>query len=351
MEHRHVLYLGWIIFSLFVIAITACDDDKRRNNPTSVGPNPKTDPTAVAKGNNGALLSGAVIGSGTAAVSDLRKQIAVTVLGTNPSFTVGTAYATRSRTSTDYAHIILPVTNSGTQALCFVKLAGVTYRDASGAAIGVPGLAFVSGSVGKVSSAIFTDTCLAPGETGMVADIEADLYTAVTKMEFTFEIPSFTISVPIASVIPQSYSYTDVLAINVKNVGLGPAQIASNVVGLSKLFLLDDLGQPLMWNFYSTPSVTNIPVPSVIVPVSGTATMTGSSSYDGSASKLLVFVDFEDASVTANLKRTFGIEVPASEVCAASLPEDELMLCWNEIRNQRLDSLKSFYDTHQGSTP
>jgi len=316
------------------------------------GPTPVPTPTPipthfVSNGINSALLSGAVIGSGTAVVGNLRKQIAATVLGTNTSFTVGIAFATRGGTSSDYAYVILPVTNIGTQTLCYVKLAGITYRDSSGAAIGVPSVTYVNGSVGIVSSTMFTDTCLAPGETGMVADIKASLYTAVAKMEFTFETTSYTISVPAASVIPQSYSVQStgsIPSINVKNVGSGPAQIGG--ANTSMVFLLDGAEQPLMWSFaFSDPSV-----PSVVVPVAGTATIPSYGYYDGSASKLLAFVGFEDAPLTAGLTATFGIALPATDICAAALSSDELMLCRIESRNQRLDSLKSSNDA-QVSAP
>lgn len=289
-------------------------------------------PSIPFTGNNSALLSGAAIGTGTAAVGDLRKQIAVTVLGQNDSFAIGTAFATRPSTSSDAAYIVLPVTNTGSQTLCFVKLTGLTYRDAGGAALTAPDFTFVDGSVEKVSSTIFTDTCLVPGETGMVHDITTNLYSAVAKMEFTFESGSPPIGVPTASVIPQSYttpSTSSAPVITVKNVGSGPANIGG---GTSTWFLLDDANQPLSWGF----AFTDPSIPSVLVPVSGTATIPGYGFYDGSGSKLLVFVDFEDAPLAASLRSTSGTTGFPLEDCVTSLPADELTMCLHESRNRRL---------------
>ena len=103
------------------------------NGTLTFTPSASTVP-AVTTGNNSALLGGVVIGSGIAAVADLRKPLAVTILGPNTtSLTVGSAYATRYDTSSDYAYIIMPVTNTGNATLCFVKIGGLTYRDATGA--------------------------------------------------------------------------------------------------------------------------------------------------------------------------------------------------------------------------
>jgi len=318
------------------------------------GPTPTPTPwtgTSTATGNNSAVLSGgAVIGKGTTAVNDLRKQIAVTVLGTNTSFTVGTAYATRSTALLDYADIIMPVTNIGTEALCFVQLTGIIYRDVSGTAIGVPSSHFVQGSVRKLSSGIFTDTCLAPGETGMAGTIQADLYAKVAKMEFTLQSSVSANSAPVTSVVPQSYTllpptsiYAGSFSIKALNVGAGPALVGEQS-RFHMWFLFDDAGRPLSWG------LTDSTTPSVIA-ANGTATITDDVFYDGSGgSKLQVFVDFEDTTLAASFRQTSGIALSASDICPASLPTNELMLCRNEIRNQRLERLKSSYDA-QGSAP
>jgi hypothetical protein len=287
-------------------------------------------------GNNSALLRGAAIGKGTVAVGDLRKQIAVTVLGQNDSLTVGTAFANRSTTTSNTAYVILPVTNTGSQTLCFVELEEITYRDAGGAALTVPSLTFVRGSVRKVSANIFTDTCLAPGETGMVADIEANLYSAVAKMEFTFKSGSSVISVPAARVIPQSYIQptTTSLAVTVANLGSAPALVGAQF-RFHHWFLFDDAMQPLLWG------ITDTTAPSIIS-ASGMATISDNVFYDGSGSRLLVFVDFEDTTgTTTSSKAIAGITGVSFEDCATSMPADELAMCRHKRRNLRSATLAS----------
>ena len=305
------------------------------NGTLTFTPSASTVP-AVTTGNNSALLSGATIGKGTTAIGDLRKQIAVTVLGTNPSLTVGTAFATRPVTSLDYAYIILPVTNTGSQTLCFVKLAGITYRDASSAALLSNGITFARGSVGKVSSTSFTDTCLAPGETGMVGEIKANLYAAVAKMEFTLESSASAISAPAARVIPQSYAVQSAtLAIAVKNSGSGPALVGAQN-RFHTWFLFDDAMQPLTWG------LTDLATPSVVA-ANGAATITVNVLYDGSGSKLLVFTNFEDTTQSANaIVAKSVVSNAAADECPTFLSPDEFTMCLNESRNRQLATLETF---------
>ncbi len=312
--------------------------------PSSIGGNTGGSGESVnsTTGNNSAVLSGAAIGKGTTSVDNLRKQIAVTVLGQGTlPLTVGTAYATRSSTSSylDYAYIILPVTNTGNQLLCYIELAGLTYRNASGVALADPGYTYVRGSVGKqsiFSSNYYTNSCLAPGETGWVIDIES-IYSNVAAMEFTFESSSSALSAPTARVIPQSYTVNPIadgggqsLAVTVTNIGSGSAQIS----GFGNLLVLfDDAMRPLFYDVASDVMPSN-----GLIPVSGTATLTTDylgSYYEGSGQKLLVFVDFEDTT-TASARSLAGSINPASEECDAALSRDELNMCILESRNRRI---------------
>lgn len=284
-----------------------------------------------AKGNNSALLSGAVIGSGTEAVGDLRKLLAVTVLGTSdPALSIGDVYAMRSDTSSDYAYIAMPVTNTGSSTLCLVKLDGLTYRNTAGTSL-LSKSAFVYGSVGNLSVGTFTNTCLAPGETGMMRDINAGLYAAVAKMEFSFVTSSgFSVSAPVASVIPQSYTIsTNNLDITVKNIGSGTAQIT----GPAYWYLLDDGMLPLFWGTTSGASGT--------MPASAVLTLSGLEFYSGSGSKLLVFTEFADSvPVASAMLAASALSSVGDLECPASLATDELALCKNESRNRQLEVLE-----------
>ncbi len=285
-------------------------------------------------GNNNALISGATIGTGITALSSLRKPIEVKVLTSHPSLSAGNAFATRPWASTDYAYVILPVTNTGNETLCFVELVQITYRDAADAAILSNGIAFVSGSVAKLNATgFFTDTCLSPGETGMIGDINANLYAAVAKMEFSFQTSTFAFAAPAARVIPQSYvidSITKGPVVTAKNVGTTAASVL-----LAKAYLFDDSNQPLVWSYLTAPSTP------VTVAATGTVPLSGLF-YDGTGSTLRAFVNFEDSSTMAQLNRATGFKPAAIDICAAPLSDDEIQLCQNDRRNLQLESLKSF---------
>ena len=248
---------------------------------------------------------------------------------------MGTAYATRTTTILDYAYIIFPVTNIGTETLCLIELTGITYRDAGDMELLSGGLTYVQGSVGKTPSLQFTDTCLAPGETGMVRTINNNLYAAVAKMEFTFSTIASTISVPAAKVIPQSYTIaSSTLTIVAKNVGTRNA-----LVGEQNRFhswvLLDDAMHPLTFG------LTNITTPSIIAP-DGTATISTSISYAGSGSKLLVSTNFEDTILSASAILASSVISPtATAQCATSLSPDELAMCRIESRNRAIEALQT----------
>lgn len=297
-------------------------------NPSGSG----TSDSNTLAGNNRALLQGAVIGTSTEAVGNLRKQIAVTVIGKNDSFSVGTAVATRSSSTlpgAGYTYIIVPVTNIGKESLCLIQLTGLTYRDAAGVALVTPNpykTIFVTGSVGKLSSGAFTDTCLAPSETGFAIEVTPGLYTKVVKVEFTLTSVNTGVASPSARVIPESYTTGAIgsLVINVANKGQSPA-----LVSRVTWFLLDDLGEPLFFGL--TNQVTGT------FPVSGTRSISTYATYNGSGSRLLVFMNFMDGVVTAVL-RDAG-DAPPLDECGAALQSDERMSCELESRSRWLQLL------------
>ncbi len=283
-------------------------------------------------GNNSALLSGAVIGTGLTGVSELRKRIAVNVVGANTSLVFGAAYATRGTTTSDSAYVVLPVTNVGAEALCFVKLTNLTYRSAAGAALVSNGLTYVQGSVRTMTvSSISTDSCLAPGESGMVTDIyTAAGYTAVASMEFSVQATVGGSVAPTASVVPQAYSVQSPsaayqsLAISLKNVGSGSAQLGLN----HRWILFDDTMVPMHWGFASDTITPRTPLQSGA---------TGSISesvlfYAGTGRKLLVFVDFDGATSGGPM---------AVDTCGAATSHESLDVCKLQTRIQRLSAQDS----------
>ncbi len=326
------------------------DDSGGDNNDPNPAPNSGSGNTpSGTSGNNSSLIVGGTIGPGSVPVSNLRKQLAVTVLNPNSKFSFGTAYATRSSVSDEYAYVILPVTNIGTTPACFTKISGLTYRDASDTILDANNFTYVHGSVRDLSSGtltLFTSTCLDPGEVGFFSDIVANIYSAVAKMEFDVQYSSDAGKAPGARVIPQSYSYDaslgtfGSLSIAVKNTGSATAQIG----GLQELqfntwYLFDQDERPLNWGF----AIDNV-TPTVL-PANATGSMSDNVFiYSGSGSKLRVFVDFDDATATASLKPTPNTSTPVSQVCSVNLFPDALMACLNKQRNQRVAELKTIHE-------
>jgi len=309
------------------------------NGTLKYRPPGSTGSTGTGSSNNSALLNGAALGKNTTALSELRKPIAVQVSGASGSLSVGTVYATRPNTITDYAYVIVPLTNTGNVELCFVKLGAITYRDASDMPLVSNALTYVHGTVARVSFAVYTDSCLLPGEKGMAVTVTPNIYTAVAKMEFTLEVPAYVITSPAASVIPQSYTVqtaptADTVSIVALNEGTANA-LVGEANRFHMWFLLDDMELPQTFGFTDTAS------PGVISAAAIT-TITSNVYYDGPAgNKLLVYVNFADTALSAGISQGIAFSKPVTNTCSPSLPQDELMLCRLENRNQHEATLEA----------
>jgi len=311
--------------------------------PAGISPNPGGGGSVA--GNNRALLTGAVIGKGISATGDLRKSLTVTDLSANAEFSIGTAYATRPTTTLDYAYTFVPVTNNGSQTQCFVVLKNITYRDLNDTPISTGGISYIDGSVAAVSATIFTDTCLAPGETGLAAGVIANIYGASAKMEFTLESQAINATAPAARVIPQSYSLTDptattyaaTLLVSVKNVGIGSALVGA-ATRFHSWYLLDATDQPLMYGLTDK-------VAQSVTPVNTTTTISADVFYDGvGGDKVLVFVNYEDTTLATNQIQAIANSQTAADICPESLPTEDLTLCRINSRNSMLENLQSDFN-------
>ena len=121
----------------------------------------------------------------------MRKAIPVHVGTGLTGMVVGPmAYITRTDPSTEAASLALVVTNgSTTTTLCFIRALPLEWLDASGQPLNgtTETFDFIRGSVGLTMGGGYTDTCLAPMETGYFLDpqfpIDANpLYTAVASI-------------------------------------------------------------------------------------------------------------------------------------------------------------------------
>jgi hypothetical protein len=226
-------------------------------------------PTATT--NDARTISGGMTGtcSGTAE----RKQVPVTLSAGGDQFALGDGYLLANTLDSSYVYFVVPVRNLGSTMHCFVGITDGTYQwnTASGPAPVALMNSYVTGSVGEVApTGVYTETCLAAGETGILFDIEmstnqSDLFTPTVSISMALNT-SFDGTAPPAALVPQSYTdASGILTVAFKNVGTGQADINMN----GPYVLLDSGGLPTAWGF-----LTEMPTGLLDVGQSGTATAT-----------------------------------------------------------------------------
>jgi hypothetical protein len=188
------------------------------------------------------------------------------------------------------------VTNASSQNLCFIELVGFRLKDAAGTTLVQPEIGpFVTGSVVAVASSLWTDTCLLPGETGWVLDIEStdavpDLYGSLDAIEFHFQATVVSSdAIPPPRVIPDLYGLAagGALTVCFTNQGTGPAEMTAQ--SFSRYIAVDDAGDPLDWDFF-TEHIQ--PVGLLQASQVGSASSQYPSLYAGTAHRMRAFIDF-----------------------------------------------------------
>ena len=248
-------------------------------------------PTTFLGGNNqGVFYANPSVGNGVSPSFLLSKPISVEVANARPYFVVGPSFATRTDSTTQWAYFVIPITNvSPEYAFPFVMASDLRYLDSSGSVLS-QGFAFVLGSVGDTGSSQ-TNTCLAPGETGMILDIEPDLYDRVAKVTFSIEYTVVPVTNPRARAIPNKLTYeksgtlSSKLTVECKNHGTAGAVLQK---GYHRYVVFD--GQiPLGWAF-----MTDFVSPATVYP-GATGTVRKDRWYhDGTADYVWVAIDFVD---------------------------------------------------------
>ena len=226
--------LRYAVASTLILLLVAC------GGSGGVKPDPNPPPTGVP--NNSAVLSGAPLGTGTAPVSQLRKEIAVNLANTG-TFKVGKGYATRDAADTETLYWFVSVTNESKTLQCFIEATSVQFKNSAGQTLVADDAAFVSGSVAVYQGTdIYTDTCLAGGQTGYLFGIELEsevpsIYTSVSSVVVSTLAGDTGFSVPAAKIIPQSYTVSknspQELAVSIKNAGTGAVRVSKVLALLS----------------------------------------------------------------------------------------------------------------------
>jgi len=166
------------------------------------------------------------------------------------------------------------------------------YLDAGGTEVTSVSFRDVNGSVGRLGS-VFTPTCLSPGEVGYFCDVQIlTSYDAVASVSLTISAdPDTQIFDPLSKPVPTGYSYdqgTKTLSVTVENVGM----VAAKIFGLSSFYILLDSQDTILW--WHTLRTGASPDEAVIPAGSSVTLVDPSVHYEGSGTRLRVFLDWAD---------------------------------------------------------
>ena len=185
----------------------------------------------------------------------------------------------------------------------------------------VNSLSYLDGSIKKLSSSRYTDTCLLPNGNGYVSSIEiiSNIYTNVSKIVVgNIDTGSSGFSDSDLSVLPQSYqisgTYNDPL-IKVTN-----QTSIKTTIGLSMIYLLDSNNNPIFWDFFGGGDIepnSSLDLDNFIM-------------FNGSVSKIHVFLDLDVYSSSRTINR--------NESCTGT--RDEKLSCYKDNRNNNIEQIR-----------
>ncbi len=284
---RRVAVMVWLSV-VCVGLMTGCDgdDDGGANNDTV------SDVTFGGRNNSGYVDGN--LGPGSDRNDRITRQISAVLLNPSLGIELGEAYSTRGSTVLDsWSQPVIVVRNVGAAALGFVRFQGIRYKDAAGGVLGEAslGYAYAQGSVGSMGESIWTDTCLAAGEEGVLVLIERVPWSQVATVEIDSVTATGSPSDPLCAMFPSSAGFRDegffgTLSMSFANSGSVPGRIA--LVG-SKYILYDGGGRPLDWGFFDMVHTT------IVVPPGGTVALAASlCTFEGRAERIRGFMSFED---------------------------------------------------------
>jgi hypothetical protein len=283
--------------------------------------------------NNSAEIDGPRYGWGTNENDALRKPIRIDLLQPDPRFTAERAYALREHTDFPFFEIAFMVTNVSTMGICFIELDGYRLKNAMG--FGLTPVAmfspFLVGSVLEANQVAWTDTCLLPGESGWLLDFQGEpdipnLYSLLAAVEFQYQPRMFMVAAPPPRVVPDGYAVIppddpdNHVTLCYTNSGTGPAVITDQ--GFTRFLMLDDAGNPLVWDFATT----------AVRPAMGPLNpgQSGSSStefrtlYTGRASRMRSFIDFGPPATVSDAAPSLALDANESRRSA-----------WNALTKER----------------
>ena len=321
---KHIL----IILSLFICSLTviSCgldDGSKSTDNTTSDSCTSSSSSSVSSITNNGSVLTGNNIGSCGTSNSQLSKSVTLTLQTSHSDISLGTPYVGRGSSTSETIRWSIPVNNtSSINSHCFIKLNTISFYDSSNTLLTVDSISFLDGSIKKYSSSGYTGTCLSPNGNGYVSGIEiiSNIYTNVSKI-VVGNIDTFSsgLSDSDLSVIPQSYqtsgTYNEPL-IKVTNQTNIKTKISTSIT-----YLLDSNNNPILWSLIGEGGD---------IESNSSFDLNSSMMFDGSVSKIHVFLDLDVYSSSRAIKR--------NESCTGT--RDEKLSCYKDKRNNDIEQIR-----------
>jgi hypothetical protein len=187
--------------------------------------------------------------------SSARRIVPVTVGASVSGVSVGQAYLTRT-SFTSEVQLTIPVTNGGTGHPCFIAAEGLHYLGSTGTLLNdATDMEYLIGSVGDLGNDIYTNSCLAPGETGYFLDSRTSpsFFTSPASIELDLSMLSAG-TAPAGHLTPTHYELgtcagSRSLRVAAVNDGASTVTVASGGQGLGPAILLDGDGLPAGWIF------------------------------------------------------------------------------------------------------
>jgi len=214
---------------------------------------------------NSADLVGPAIGTEAFDASTMRRVVPVNVTTPLAGLSVGPAYLTRLGSTDETAYLSLPVHNTGTGYPCDIKTASYAWRTNTAQIAPPRSPIYLDGSVGAVGTS-YLRTCLAPGETGFLIDIEiaeggVAVFSAVTSIELALS-SSTQGKAPAGQLLPTSYNFGkcgNMPTLRVEATAMNaPVRLAVDGLELGPVVFLDADGLPAGWTYVEIDQLTRL---------------------------------------------------------------------------------------------
>jgi hypothetical protein len=241
---------------------------------------------------NSADMTGATFGTDAFDATQQRRTVPIDVTTPLPGLSLGEAYLTGVASTPEAAYLILAVTNSGTDFPCYVQTTTYNWLSATGEVLNAAGTIYLDGSVGAVSSLVNSETCLAPGETGYLTDLQlattGTLYSEVASIQIGLESTA-TGSTPTSKLVPTRYDVgtcSGIRTVRIEGTASAPGVSVGNFGGdFAPAVFLDAAGLPVRWSYFSQMQAANV--------ASGATTYFTDNLTEPAVSRALVFLSFE----------------------------------------------------------